>query len=373
MNRRRCLTAITSLLAVGAGLPAVANGADGGQDAAPAGRALWHAWKEAHLAEDGRVIDRLQDDASHSEGQGYGLLLATYFGDEDAFRRIHAWTEANLAVREDRLLAWRWQPMSAPHVPDINNASDGDLFYAWGLVRGARAFGDGAHFVRAGGIVEDLAAHCVVPSPEDPQARLLLPAVEGFRHPLEPAGDEDVADGESIIVNPSYYMPLAMRELSAATGHSELAAVAADGERLLTRIALDGLVPDWVRVIPSGWQIAADMSENAGYEAMRVPLFLAWSGLVDHPAVARAARAYSRGVEPGDRAPTVMEVATGEALEYSPDPGYRALAALVACTDSARLGAPIPPFTTRQPYYPATLHLFAMIAATETLQGCAPL
>ena len=88
----------------------------------------WEAWKKAYLNPEGRVVDNYQEGASHSESQGYGLYLAVRFNDMDTFRLIYAWTENNLALRPDGLLAWRWKEDSAPHVEDTNNASDGDFF-----------------------------------------------------------------------------------------------------------------------------------------------------------------------------------------------------------------------------------------------------
>ena len=85
------------------------------------------------------------------------------------------------------------------------------------------------------------------------------------------------------------------------------------------------------------------------------------------------AAAYARSVEPGVAVPTVMEPISGTVLERSGDAGYRAVAGLVTCAEGGSLGAAIPPFTPDQPYYPATLHLFAMIAAHETLPECVPL
>ena len=114
--------------------------------------ALWQAWKDRFLMPDGRVVDTLQDAASHSEGQGYGMVLATYFDDPEAFARMFQWTERHLAVRADALLAWRWLPDALNSVPDRNNASDGDLFYAWALVRAANRFGNRAYMARAQGV-----------------------------------------------------------------------------------------------------------------------------------------------------------------------------------------------------------------------------
>jgi endoglucanase len=71
--------------------------------------------------------------------------------------------------------------------------------------------------------------------------------------------------------------------------------------------------------------------------------------------------------------PTVIEPLSGVVLETSGDLGYQALAGLTLCSGRNMPGASIPPFTSAQPYYPATLQLFAMVAANETLPECVPI
>lgn len=356
MNRRAFLYGSVAITAVGPAMAQIAM--DGFVQSA---RPIWQAWKDQFLMPDGRVVDTLQQRASHSEGQGYGMVLATYFEDAEAFARMYQWTERNLAIRSDGLLAWRWLPDTLDAVPDRNNASDGDLFYAWALVRAASRFDDRAYLARARELAEALAATCIVPMPGAEGRTLLLPAQFGFNKESH------------ISVNPSYYMPLAMREVAAATGVSALAICAQHGETLIDQLAKDGLVPDWVDISADGIQASVALSENAGYEALRVPLFMVWSRIPRHLAVQRMASVYARTVQPGVGVPTIIEPVSGTVLESSADAGYRAIAGLVSCSVEQSAGASIPPFTADQPYYPATLHLFAMIAAFETLPECVPL
>jgi len=322
---------------------------------------VWQAWKTAYLQADGRVVDRLQSNASHSEGQGYGMVLATEFADHEAFRQMLDWAEMSLAIRGDGLLAWRYLPDAMDRVPDRNNASDGDLFYAWALLRASRKFSDRSYLARATEIATVLAEKCILPSPADTGELLFVPAVHGFVH------------DNSTVVNPSYLMPLAMRELGAATGVSALTLAAQHGEALTLRLAQEGLVPDWIKITRDGIAPAEGFSPNAGYEAMRIPLFLVWSGLHRHPAVQQMMRVYDRTVRPGTPVPTLIEPVSGVVLEASNDPGYRALAGLVSCAGRVgQIGADIPPFDPTQPYYPATLQMFAMIAANEVSPECVP-
>lgn len=360
MNRRRFLATLAAAPAL-AGGPALAQLAPATTDLTQTALPVWEAWKSGYLQPEGRVVDRLQRLASHSEGQGYGMLLAAEFGDQEAFQRMLGWTEGHLAVRPDALLAWRWLPDATAPVPDTNNASDGDLFFAWALVRAARRFNEPRYLDRAAETATALVARCLLPSPADPSQTLFLPAAFGFVH------------DDRAVVNPSYLMPLAMREVAAATGAAELALAAVHGEALITRLAQDGLVPDWVQVSPDGFAPAEGFSANAGYEAIRVPLFLVWSGQPAHPAVTNMMRLYDRTVVPGQPVPTIIEPVSGVVIEASPDPGYRAVAGLIGCAgDPGQIGARIPPFDPAQPYYPATLQMFAMLAANSVMPQCLP-
>jgi endoglucanase len=324
---------------------------------------LWEAWRQAYLDFSGRVVDVPQGSASHSEGQGYGMLLAAEFGDGDAFRRMAEWTDANLAIRPDNLLAWRWQPDVPERILDPNNASDGDLFYAWALLRGADRFNDPRWRSRATDIAVDLGRKCIAMRPDRPGVPVLLPAEFGF------------TDEQGLTLNPSYMMPRALREVAEATGVTELALAARSGLDLMAEIAAVRLVPDWIRLIPSGITSAERFSAHMGYEALRIPLFLAWSGARGHPALTRASAAWSAYLAQrvSAQTPTVLDASSGAVLETSGDPGYRALAALAECVVGRNVGARMPAFTTNQPYYPATLQLFAMLAQTDGYPSCLPI
>ncbi|MCA2013455.1 glycosyl hydrolase family 5 [Cereibacter sphaeroides] len=363
MNRRDFMTLLGAMPVFaactnGAGAQGLLTTGQLSESAAP----VWAAWKEAYLQPDGRVVDGVQNNASHSEGQGYGALLATEFGDEEAFTRIVSWTESTLAIRGDGLLAWRYLPEQSNPVPDLNNASDGDLFYAWAMVRASQRFANRTYLQRAQQIAAALADHCIVPSRADAAEMIFLPAAQGFVH-------ED-----RVVFNPSYIMPLAMREVASATGVIELAQTAQHAEGILLRLADAGPVPDWIEVTAQGMTPANGFSNDAGYEAMRVPLYLVWSGLNRHPAVTQMMRVYDRTVQPGVPVPTRIDPASGSVLEASNDPGYRALAALVSCAGTTgAVGSDMPAFDPRQPYYPATLQMFAMIAANQVSPECVPI
>ncbi|MGP3697418.1 glycosyl hydrolase family 8 [Rhodobacter sp. NSM] len=357
MKRRTLLraAAAAALLA-----PAGRLAAQGADSALPPDHPLqsaWRNWKNAFLLPVGRVVDGPQENASHSEGQGYGASLAAIFGDEEALTRIVDWTEANLARREDKLLSWRWLPGAVLAVPDENNATDGDLFYAWGLAMASQRFGNADYAGRATEIARAIALHCIRPHPDGSERLVLLPGASGF----------DTPDG--VVLNPSYYMPRAMEELATFSGQDRLAQCARDGAEWIASL---GLVPDWLLLGPEGVSPATGLSFDSGYDAMRVPLFLLWSGLTANPALRRFTETRHHAPS-GPDAPVVFDSQTGAVLQRSSDPGYRAVPALGDCALSGRPGAAIPPFDVRQPYYPATLHLMTLVAQVEGFSACAPI
>jgi endoglucanase len=317
----------------------------------------WSFWKGAYT-EAGRVIDGPQGDVSHSEGQGYGMLLALAYNDRPAFDSYLDWAVATLRIRDDGLFAWRWRPDGEPAIDDTNNASDGDLLIAWAAARAAARFQDQYYMDLAQSLSETLVERCMATDPATGR-RFLLPAVEGFQR------------AEGPVLNPSYIIPLALRELAAATGIAELEQLADDGSAILADLAVNGLPPDWVQMTADGPAPAEALSNHAGYDALRVPLYLIWDGQAEHPAVARWNALWSR--TGGDAMPTVVESGTGVVLEESPNPGYRATPALVSCILGDERGSAMPRVTLEEPYFPATLSLLSRIAQREKWPRCAPL
>jgi endo-1,4-beta-D-glucanase Y len=91
----------------------------------------WNLYKARFLDPAGRIVDNANGNISHSEGQGYGLLLSYLADDRGDFDRIWSFTRTEMLVRNDGLAAWKWDPLAKPHVSDTNNATDGDLLMAY--------------------------------------------------------------------------------------------------------------------------------------------------------------------------------------------------------------------------------------------------
>lgn len=340
MNRRSFLSTLTAL-AVCAPLPAWAqsNGMESVNDPD------WTAWKAAFLMPDGRVVDHLQDQASHSEGQGYGLVLAVIHGDRAAFDVIRAWTSAHLNRRDDALLNWKLVPGQA--TPEAMNATDGDLFFAWGLSMGADRFDIPDARAQAAEIAKAISDHCLYPDPRDRDRLIILPAAEGFLR------------GTKAIINPSYIMPRALYDLSALIRDPRLAQAANDGLAILEELAGATGIPNWAEVDIAGLRPSSEHAAHYGYDAVRVPLYLIWSGHRDHAAVAHAKDIYSAATV--GTTPVVVDLQDRSVLDTSTYDGFAAVHRLVEDLrfDQTELDV-------GQGYYPAMLDMLSRVANSET-------
>lgn len=152
---------------------------------------LWQYFKETFISSDGRVIDTQNQKISHSEGQGYGMLLAVKFNDPAVFKRLWLWSKNNLQVRKDRLFAWKFGKHQSGKwkVLDRNNATDGDVLIAWALVAAGKKWNTYSYITQAKVIQADIIQHTLIDYNE---RYFLLPAVYGFVH------------GHRVRLNPSY-------------------------------------------------------------------------------------------------------------------------------------------------------------------------
>jgi endoglucanase len=230
--------------------------------------AIWKTYEQLFVTDAGRVVDTGNDDVSHSESQGYGLILAEANNDRQTFERIWTWTKENLQKRKDHLFAWRWVNNSAQgHVPDMNNATDGDLLIAWGLARGGSRWADPALQDSARQIARDVRQKMLRPSRYGP---LLLPGEYGFER----------TDG--IIINLSYWVFPAFRELATIDPSPDWQLLEQSGLELVeaARFGPWALPPDWLLVGPASLGLPQGFEPVYGYNAVRVPLYMAWAGIV---------------------------------------------------------------------------------------------
>jgi endoglucanase len=309
----------------------------------------WDRFKAAYVMADGRVVDPENGGVSHSEGQGWTMLLAEAHGDRQTFDRAWTWTKANLTRQKAPLLAWRYDPKSSPAVADENNASDGDILVAWALLRAGRRWGDEAYLTASARLRAAIAKRLVT---ELGGRTLLLPGEDGFR---SPAG---------VTTNPSYFILPALQDFAKADGGDAPWRDLIDSGLGLAREArfgADRLPPDWLLVRADG-QIAPapDRPPLFGFDAVRVPLYLAWGG--EHALAEELAGYWSKAQHDGGRPPAWVNLSTGQTAEFTLSKGGVAIAAL-ALNDTTT-PRPVEAAADRT-YYASALGLLAELAARE--------
>jgi endoglucanase len=251
--------------------------------------AAWHHFKTRFISGDGRVLDVKQGAISHSEGQGYAMLLAEHFRDRPLFDRLWTWTRSNLQVRHDALLAWRWGQRENGEwlVADYNNATDGDLLVAYALYKASERWGEARYAVEARRIVQDIRRHLAVHLDDHV---LILPAYTGF---AGPAG---------FSFNPSYFIAAAYRKF-ATFDDAVFWRRAEEGGRYLLQRACSNhsfLPADWLGVGDRTPSTGEQRGRRFGYEAIRGFLYASWDG--EPPPPCSAARLLTihreRGIVP---------------------------------------------------------------------------
>lgn len=304
--------------------------------------AIWQDFSR-RFVEDGRVIDRDNGGISHSEGQGYGMLFAEAAADRAAFDRLWAWTHATLR-RDDGLLAWRWEPGHG--ITDRNNATDGEILIAWALLRAAERWSDEGYRSAARQLIRAVRDRGLVRRGD---AVYILPGVDGFNR----------EDG--LIINPSYWVFPALEAFAEVDDRALWRAVIATGHTVVRdgTVGPSGLVPDWLILPPAGGYLPApDFPPRFSWNAVRVPLHLAWAKEPQRGLLAPYTRFWR-----GDTAPAWVDLVSGEVAPYPAPAGIRAIAAVSAATAAATPMPPLPAVTAADGYFSSSLALLARLAA----------
>jgi len=317
----------------------------------------WNAYRERFVGADGRVIDDANGNISHSEGQGYGLLLSYLANRPADFDLIWSFTRTELMLRDDGLSAWKWDPAAKPHVTDVNNASDGDMLIAYALAL-AGADWERPDLTRSATELTAALAKATVVSSGD--RNLLLPAAQGF----------DGADRpDAPVVNLSYWIFEAFPTLARLAPQTPWQAVSDYGLALLAQARLGPrkLPPDWIS-LKTRPRPAEGFPAEFGYNALRIPLYLMRAGYTDR-ALLEPFRAAMAG---RDGAVELVDIETGEVRERLTDAGYRIIPALISCVlDGSKLDPALTSFAPTQ-YYPSTLHLLGLSFVASQHPECLP-
>lgn len=229
----------------------------------------WLSYKKRFISEDGRVVDYYNNSISHSEGQGYVMLLSVYFNDIETFQRVWQWTKNNLQVRKsDSLLAWSWGLHISGKwtVLDYNNASDGDTLVAYSLFLAGDRWKRKEYIEEAKKITRDIREILII---KKESSYFLLPGYYGFYH----------KEG-SLILNPSYYVLSAYKVFAVYEDKNFWNNFYSESLKFLKNLEFSTLrlSPDWIVIKDGKVSIFSEKSNNFGIEAIRIPLYLTLAG-----------------------------------------------------------------------------------------------
>lgn len=304
----------------------------------------WQAYRSRFMEENGRIVDNANGNISHSEGQGYGLILALAANDRVTFEKIWNFTFTELLIRDDGLLSWKWDPSAKPRVTDRNNATDGDILVAYALAKAGAAWQDSRYTDAARKLARAIGKSTFG---REGSTLFLLPGAEGFRANDRPDGP---------VINLSYWVFEAFPVLAGLAPEYEWSRVWQEGV-LLLRQATSGRVrlpADWLSIETRMQMKPADgFPPEFGYNSLRIPLYLLRAGMTDLEWL----RALKQRWSAENEGVAVVNVVTGQVRERLNDQGYAILSAALAC---ALDGTPIPPSLKAfepQLYYPSTLYL----------------
>lgn len=317
--------------------------------AAPLPVSAWRCFRDRYLTAEGRILDTGNNGVSHSEGQGWAMLFAAAFDDRASFDLLHGWTRRVLARSSDALFSWRYRPGGNPPVDDPNNATDGDLYIAWALARAGERWGDASLTDAARAIGQDILR---LLTREVRGKLVLLPGISGFE------------TQDRIVVNPSYLVFPAFAALDRIAPDPRWRRLRTDGLALLRRARFGkwGLPPDWLEIDRGSGRLspAQGWPRRFSFDAVRVPLLLAWAGHGLEPAAISALRFWT---DPAHSVPPAwVDLETDAVANYPASEGVRAIAALVADVVAGRTSAASACPCGTTDYYSCALKMNALLA-----------
>jgi endoglucanase len=311
----------------------------------------WQIFRSRFMSPDGRVIDTGNGGISHSEGQGWGMLFAQAANDKDSFDLILAWTSTYLARPSDALHVWRYDPSAKNPTADMNNATDGDIFIAWALARGAQSWGQPALSCAATAIAAAIRDKlCFSQSGKI----FLLPGISGFVTPA------------ALNLNPSYYIWPAFDTLEQLAPSTVWADLRADGLETLTAGVFGkwSLPPDWLAVSRPGLDLqpAALWPPRFSYDAIRVPLWLSWANVMPDSLGAAFTQYWQSSAFP--YRPAWVNLEDGSFAKYAAPSGMAAIANFTLAVLSGAQPS-LPSVADAADYYSAALTMLSYLAVSE--------
>ena len=228
----------------------------------------WQSWKSAYVTSNGAGgFKRVQRDEGSkydtvSEGMGYGLLLAVYFGEQPLFNDLYGYV--NKYKNSRGLMSWHIDANGSITTNDGGKdcATDADEDIALALIFADKKWGSSGsvnYSQEAKGFINNMMTYCV----------------ESGTNVLKP-GD---TWGGSQVTNPSYFAPAWYKIFAKFSGDNRWNQVADKCYDIIDKVnnrnSNTGLVPDWCTA--EGAQTPSQ-GYNYSYDAARYP----WRTAIDY-------------------------------------------------------------------------------------------
>lgn len=220
----------------------------------------WSEYKSLYITDDGRVIDRVNSDITHSESVGYAMYLALQNDDLKTFKKIHVWYINNLKKNKFGLIAWKWgkDKDGSWHTLDTNNASDGDLWIAYDNLCMYEKTKEQKYKEEALALMQNIKKYLLL---KQNTSVYLLPGKEGFKH------------GDKIEINLSYYLFFIFDAFQKYDNDTIWEQLSKDGIKLIvaSRFTPLHLNADWISIDMKTDKIELAKNSSFGYDALRIP------------------------------------------------------------------------------------------------------
>ncbi|WP_413693552.1 glycosyl hydrolase family 8 [Psychromonas sp. KJ10-2] len=326
----------------------------------------WTQWPEAKLTpfqkswatyktqfvDAGRVIDTGNQNISHSEGQGYGLLFAVFANDKNQFKSIWKWTQQTLQ-RDDQLFSWQYTPSKQGKcddscITDPNNATDGDILIAWALLEAHKQWGKPAYLNQATAILASIKTKLIQ---HKFGYQLILPGEVGFQH----------SDG-SIQINLSYWVFPALNLFTEMTNDPIWTDVYQSGLDLMevTRFGDWKLPSDWIILSEDGITLSGALSYDYGYNACRLPIYLMLAEDKNTSLIAPFMAFWEQ-----DFVPATVNLENGQVADYAYNSGMQAIASATQSIMNSQ-NTPLPTIQQTTDYYSSSLILLSQLALLKS-------
>lgn len=303
----------------------------------------WDSYKSRFLMPDGRIVDTGNKNVSHTEGQGFAMMMAVANDDRASFDKMWNWTQKNLKNPENGLFYWRYNPVEAQPITDKNNAVDGDTFIAWALLKAGNKWQNPDYLKESDAITKALVAHNVV---RFAGLQVMLPGAKGFNL------------NSYVNLNPSYFIFPAWQDFANRSHLTVWRDLINDGQKLLGKMHFGNsqLPSDWVSLYSDGRTVPAKQwPARFSYDAIRVPLYVYW---FNHSSPELQTYKTWWGRYAREQTPAWVNVATGETASYMMDGGLLAVRDLVL--QPANVAAP--QITAQEDYYSASLKMLVALS-----------